>query len=250
MVLRLKMELMIKFFRKIRQKLVVENRFNKYLLYAIGEIILVVIGILIALQINNWNEKQKNKAFEEEILQQIQSNLIKDKKTLEHIAFNFEKAVISSNKLLEGNWDSSQNDSLKFWLADIIQFDRFQPLTNAYEVAKSKGLDLVSNKELRFLLGTYYDDEAQHAVKSISDLELTFNKDWNPIMLQEVTDFKYKDYVVVKDFGIFLKDNSARRILIMNRDNYGSGLKRIEQVIQTITEIQELIHQELNSAKN
>ena len=69
-------------------------------------------------------------------------------------------------------------------------------------------------------------------------------------MLQEVTDFKYKDYVVVKDFGIFLKDNSARRILIMNRDNYGSGLKRIEQVIQTITEIQELIHQELNSAKN
>ena len=241
---------MIQFFRKIRQKLLEQNRVSKYLLYAFGEIILVVIGILIALQINNWNEKQKNKAFEEEILQQIQSNLIKDKKTLEHIAFNFEKAVISSNKLLEGNWDSSQNDSLKFWLADIIQFDRFQPLTNAYEVAKSKGLDLVSNKELRFLLGTYYDDEAQHAVKSISDLELTFNKDWNPIMLQEVTDFKYKDYVVVKDFGIFLKDNSARRILIMNRDNYGSGLKRIEQVIQTITEIQELIHQELNSAKN
>jgi hypothetical protein len=54
---------MIKFFRKIRQNLLVENRFNKpaspagrYLLYAIGEIILVVIGILIALQINNWNE--------------------------------------------------------------------------------------------------------------------------------------------------------------------------------------------------
>lgn len=47
---------MIKFFRNIRQKLLVENRFNKYLLYATGEIIPVVIGILIALQINNWNE--------------------------------------------------------------------------------------------------------------------------------------------------------------------------------------------------
>ncbi|MGS2727550.1 DUF6090 family protein [Psychroserpens sp. BH13MA-6] len=241
---------MIKFFRKIRQKLLSENKLSKYLIYAIGEIILVVIGILIALQINNWNEIQKNKAFEKEILQQIQSNLIKDKKTLKRIAFNFEKAVMSSNKLLEGNWNSSQNDSLKFWLADIIQFDRFQPLTNAYEVAKSKGLDLVSNKELRFLLGTYYDDEAQHAVKSISDLELTFNKDWNPIMLQEVTDFKYKDYVVVQDFGVFSKNNSARRILIMNRDNYGSGLNRIQQVIQTIIKIQELIHEELNSSKN
>ena len=50
---------MIKFFRKIRQNLLSENKFSKYLLYAIGEIILVVIGILIALQINNWNENQK-----------------------------------------------------------------------------------------------------------------------------------------------------------------------------------------------
>ena len=50
---------MIKFFRKIRQKLVTENKFSKYLIYAVGEIVLVVIGILIALQINNWNENQK-----------------------------------------------------------------------------------------------------------------------------------------------------------------------------------------------
>ncbi|SHH34847.1 DUF6090 family protein [Winogradskyella jejuensis] len=51
---------MIKFFRKIRQKLLSENKFSKYLIYAIGEIVLVVIGILIALQINNWNENRKN----------------------------------------------------------------------------------------------------------------------------------------------------------------------------------------------
>ncbi len=48
---------MIKFFRKIRQKMLIENKFSKYLIYAIGEIILVVIGILIALQINNLNEQ-------------------------------------------------------------------------------------------------------------------------------------------------------------------------------------------------
>lgn len=47
---------MIKFFRKIRQKMLTENKFSKYLIYAIGEIILVIIGILIALQINNANE--------------------------------------------------------------------------------------------------------------------------------------------------------------------------------------------------
>ncbi|WP_425287337.1 DUF6090 family protein [Lutimonas vermicola] len=53
---------MIKFFRKIRQKTLTENKFSKYLLYAIGEIILVVIGILIALQINNYNELNKQRA--------------------------------------------------------------------------------------------------------------------------------------------------------------------------------------------
>ena len=49
---------MIKFFRRIRQRMLTENKFSKYILYAVGEIVLVVIGILIALQINNWNESQ------------------------------------------------------------------------------------------------------------------------------------------------------------------------------------------------
>ena len=50
---------MIKFFRKIRQRLLTENKFSKYLIYAVGEIVLVMIGILLALQVNNWNENRK-----------------------------------------------------------------------------------------------------------------------------------------------------------------------------------------------
>ncbi len=52
---------MIKFFRHIRKQLLTENKFSKYLLYAIGEIVLVVIGILIALSINNWNKRKVNR---------------------------------------------------------------------------------------------------------------------------------------------------------------------------------------------
>ncbi len=50
---------MIKFFRNIRRKLATENKVASYLRYAIGEVILVVVGILIALQVNNWNEERK-----------------------------------------------------------------------------------------------------------------------------------------------------------------------------------------------
>src|SRR5210317_1752205 len=60
--------LMIKFFRKIRQNLLSEGKTGKYLKYAIGEIVLVVFGILIALQINNWNELQKESVLEKEYL--------------------------------------------------------------------------------------------------------------------------------------------------------------------------------------
>jgi len=62
---------MIKFFRKIRQQFLRENKIRKYLIYAIGEIVLVVIGILIALQINNWNENQKTQIELLDIYSQI-----------------------------------------------------------------------------------------------------------------------------------------------------------------------------------
>ncbi|NKI30946.1 hypothetical protein [Croceivirga thetidis] len=66
---------MIKFFRRIRQKLLTENKFSKYLLYAIGEIILVVIGILIALQINTWNQQKQTIAKERNYLSLIKQEM-------------------------------------------------------------------------------------------------------------------------------------------------------------------------------
>ena len=73
---------MIKFFRKIRKHLLAENKFSKYLIYAIGEIILVVIGILIALQINNWNNDNIERELELNMLSEILTNLEKDVLTL------------------------------------------------------------------------------------------------------------------------------------------------------------------------
>ena len=66
---------MITLFRRIRQKLIDSGSVTKYLLYASGEILLVVIGILIALQVNNWNEERKAEAEEQEILQSLVEDL-------------------------------------------------------------------------------------------------------------------------------------------------------------------------------
>jgi len=89
---------MIKFFRKIRQKMLTENKFSKYLLYAIGEIILVVIGILIALSINNSNEKKSERKIEQDYL----FSLIEDAKT---DLSNFDN-IIKANELRNKYLDS------------------------------------------------------------------------------------------------------------------------------------------------
>ena len=69
---------MINFFRKIRKQLADDNKFFKYSRYAIGEIILVVIGILIALQVNNWNEDQKEKKIQIRYLKRMSTDLQND----------------------------------------------------------------------------------------------------------------------------------------------------------------------------
>lgn len=73
---------MIKIFRRIRQQLLTENGFSKYLLYAIGEILLVIIGILIALNINNKNEQRKERILEEKILIGIEQDFIQTRERL------------------------------------------------------------------------------------------------------------------------------------------------------------------------
>ena len=236
---------MIKFFRKIRQNLLSEGKTGKYLKYAIGEIILVVIGILIALQLNNLNENKKNDVFEKEILSQIQENLKNDRLGLKKIEVNFSKAISSSDNILNAKVSQQTEDSIKIWLGAIIQFDRFQPLTNAYEVLKSNGLDRISNKQLRFLLGRYYDDEAFRMIKSINDIEDTFNDHWIPILFEETVEFKFKKSVELKDYSVLLKPSKERNILKLHRDNYASGINKIKSGIRTIEEIQDLIAKEI-----
>lgn len=116
---------MIKFFRKIRQKLLSENKFSRYLLYAIGEILLVVIGILIALQVNNWNEIKKAQAETDKINNELNAEFLNNRIVLKDrindlkVANNNVRSVLSfinksETELKLFNVDSIINKSLKY----------------------------------------------------------------------------------------------------------------------------------------
>jgi len=92
---------MIRFFRHIRKKLIEEDNVRKYLLYAIGEILLVVVGILIALQVNNWNEERKSRAQAEKHLETIRLNLEDDIAQAENLLLETETAIEYANIFFE-----------------------------------------------------------------------------------------------------------------------------------------------------
>lgn len=147
-VLKIYLETMIKFFRRIRFDLMEKNKTGKpalpagrYFKYAIGEIILVVLGILIALQINNWNNDNQLRKLEKKYLAEIKNNLKSD---LPDIQFNidFNENRLKSNEIVLGylNKEISYSDSLKFHFGNLIFTSRTLPNTSAYENLKSLGL--------------------------------------------------------------------------------------------------------------
>lgn len=151
---------MIKLFRKIRQDLLTENKFSKYLVYAIGEIILVVVGILIALQINNWNEVKKDRAYEIKMLSEIKKGLMGDQINLQEQIQAYKELKKTANQFtsLTQNMviyhDSMQTELWKLNIGRYYQFN-----TGPYEALKSSGIDRVSNDSIRNHLINFFDFE-------------------------------------------------------------------------------------------
>jgi hypothetical protein len=151
---------MIKFFRKIRYDLIEKNKTGKYLKYAIGEIILVVIGILIALSINNWNENLKKRKSEQIILQQLNQEFIKNKSDLEYTINGHKKALNALNRFISffpiSLNDTSILDSLNLDFGQMHRVYTFNPSNSIINtVTNNSSIDIITDEELRFLLQSW-----------------------------------------------------------------------------------------------
>ncbi len=150
---------MINFFRKIRHRLFSQNKFSKYLLYAVGEIVLVVIGILIALQINNWNETRKIKQKESLILNEIRNSIVSDLKGYEDwIDPRIERKKGGIDSLITYIFNESDiPDSLFIEFYNRAGQDVFMRFDNGpFDALKSTGLDIIQNDSLRTAINDAY----------------------------------------------------------------------------------------------
>ena len=174
---------MLKFFRAIRQNLLSENKFNKYLIYAIGEIVLVVIGILIALSINSWNEEIKNKRSEIHYLNRIANDLENDISEFELTKETAKKRNERVLFLLDALKDVELvQKSPDYFVTSIViaGYSHRPSISNhSFEELKSSGrLSLIQNEELRVSITKYYNFVFnQSQWKFISeDVQLKYNE--------------------------------------------------------------------------
>ncbi|MBP92579.1 MAG: hypothetical protein CMC55_00500 [Flavobacteriaceae bacterium] len=151
---------MIKFFRKIRQNLLLEEKTGTYLKYAIGEIVLVMIGILLALQVSNWNQDRKDRKSERKSLANIHKDFIQNKIGFDSVkAINYRSlaALDSMIALFPLKRVSLKNAS--FWkYYPLIQYHTYNPYSSSVDlVVNSNSIQLIQDEALQELLVSWKD---------------------------------------------------------------------------------------------
>ena len=128
---------MLPFFRKIRKNMADDNRPLQYARYAVGEVLLVVIGILIALQINNWNEDKKGKEELKQYLSSLKENIKEDIQVLDSLIKRRE-LIVNRSKKEQLNFlnKTFYFDDTRYALMSYLDF-YFQPNTSAYDALKN-----------------------------------------------------------------------------------------------------------------
>lgn len=158
----------MKLFRTIRENLLSEGKTIKYLKYAFGEIILVVLGILIALSINNWNNNRIERTLEKEILNEILANLETDLENVDYAIEGNTRFLMRSKRVYEHLENKTPlTDSLKHDYAALYGYNRFQPIKIGYEDLKSKGSSIIRNKSLRKEISELYEYQYFFMVEDI-----------------------------------------------------------------------------------
>ena len=239
---------MINFFRKIRQRLLTENKFSKYLLYAIGEIVLVVIGILIALQVNNLNEDRKERKVEVRLLNELITGLSNDLSTLRYNIDKHSQAVKSSEIVLNALNDNQEfADSLAYHFAAVHYYTGFNSSRGAYESLKSTGFGIISNESLRYGLINYYDEwnnvlkgNSKNIREDIQHLKRNFNQDYfDKFHLFNPTPPHYQGEMIPNDFQQ-LKRNKAYKYHIRTLHSGHSAFNGLNEI--SVNKVEELIN--------
>jgi hypothetical protein len=214
---------MLHFLRKIRRSLITSSASRdasrRYILYALGEIGLVVIGILIALQINNWNEARKQRNLEKNLLIELRNTIIDDFGIVE-MAINGNIETQKSCAIILRHLEQKlpYHDSLALHFENANQWWKILIRKNAFEKAKLFGLDFIENDHTRNQLSDLYEKTVSFGETLDDRQTLYYNTTVAPILLQlfesiDLTWYVPKNGNIPLDYDSLLSNELYKSIL-------------------------------------
>jgi Family of unknown function (DUF6090) len=239
---------MIKFFRKIRQNLLMENKTGKYFKYAIGEIILVVIGILIALQINNWNENRKN---HKKLTRYLYGTLGNFKSDLEGVTYHIDILTDENEKrkLFINHSDynvftrDSLEQSIKIWQKGIGIFN----MDNDFKQIENAGIEYGIYEDVINDILEHYNWAVSYMLSAEKEYNQSVDRDNNYLITQQ-NNYEYNYVEGLNSYQTesqakesiieLLKSPTLRNILKMD---YQRNEYYIKQLISMQTRLKEMI---------
>jgi hypothetical protein len=257
---------MLSFLRKIRKSFLFSGSARKYTLYALGEIFLIVLGILIALQINNWNESNKLKTLEKKTLLEIRNELAITRNEINTDLQSHLSEIEEMNKIVEHiiHKKPRTND---VWLSFINASRDHQayPKSSAFENLKSVGLDIIRNDTLRREITQMY----QVSLKRIIDrgdynLKYDIESAFKPYIQQylDIDESSFNELNIpeakepiklyngkIKNYGEFVRDRTLLRELQMQMLERSNKIHLHHITIKRLDKVVLLIENELEVAK-
>ena len=249
---------MIKLFNKIRQNLLASGQTSRYLKYAVGEIILVVIGILIALSINNWNENRKSNQTAREVYQNLLTSLKQDSIEVRDIIALQNRSIETIRKIVLAPPSQPLYELEGFDFngvsADIcLSGMSFFPKTGIYNLlVSSNGLELISSPEIKALLINLYDFQYKKYENLDAIIDQRYQFQLGALMRKKI-DFiiEYNpDIVIVKEADPVLFIEHYAELTSECKDMYGvltTGRNYLVQIQNSINELLALMNKELKS---
>ncbi|MFC4720955.1 DUF6090 family protein [Geojedonia litorea] len=240
---------MIKFFRKIRYDLMEKNKTGKYLKYAIGEIILVMIGILLALQVNNWNNNRIERKKETNYIKNINKEFKLNRKQLDTVVFYHRKVSNNATKILNLipiDIKAVNKDSLSFYISETFNHYTFNPQQSSVNsLTNTSSYELISNLELRELLQKWDEQVKDYQEEEILFKEYSFDN-YVPYFNNHISflaflnntnifDYNNVDYTFLN--SLEFENAIALRKELVNDIILKSELKEINNTIDRIIEL-------------
>jgi hypothetical protein len=238
---------MLKFFRKLRRNIIGKGRIGNYLAYALGEILLVMVGILLAVEINNINKAKQLRQVEIEILQEMVADLDADARDWKYNLGVHRQAEKSSNLIRKVLLDDLPfHDSLKTHFTNTYGFTAVVHKKAAYKSLQSQGVSIVSNDSLRHFITYYYEGRVPYQEKIERGTLSTAVLDSRDAM-KRFKNFSYIGELEPIDFEALKEDKEYISWLSFNAFNRGFEAGRFEKLLEDNRELVDLIEKELEA---